>query len=678
MITTMICSSILFCLVDIEMHFDDVLKNVGEFGRYQKIRIFLICLVSMLCAFHAMNMVFVGASPKKSCHVPDYNLTENLTWKQFEELVTHDKVDEDHLLKKCHMYDGAATIQYMQQNNLSFTDMKRHIERGAKRIPVRKCTFWDFSEEVYGPTIVTEFLLVCDNAWLRSTSKTLYFAGRLVGAVVFGQLSDIVGRRPMFFIGLLLLLVAGCTAAFSPNMYVFVPAYILQGASQTGLFLVAFTMCSEYVGERHRVIATSLMQVFYSFGYMTLSAIAYLIYNWRFIEVAITVPVVFFAFYLCLLPESPRWQLSKNRIDEAKLTMQKMATTNRMDIADDVLDQLKTVSQEQNITTRKTFVDLLRPVQMLRLTINVWFNWLVNSMVYYGLTLGTGYLGGSPYINFMIAGVVELPAFCLCLVLLNRFGRKKPLTGMMLLSATTCIASGFVPKTENLVNLKIALAMISKFGITSSYKIVYLMTAEVFPTVVRNIGMGTSSMTARVGGMLAPQILDLRMYWSPLPSIIFGGLSCLAGILALLLPETKGKPLPQTIEDIVNPQEILNKSPKSIENDTINKVNREMLAEEDTNSPENKREAAIIAMENIIQTNAFGNESPLSTDEFIFVKNNRDQNQEAMDECVLKGDTQTAQPDPISDMNILKVVKHPNQNQSQSLKVTWIHSWYQW
>ena len=35
-----------------------------------------------------------------------------------------------------------------------------------------------------------QFYLVCDSAWLRSTSKTLYFFGRLLGAVVFGQLSD--------------------------------------------------------------------------------------------------------------------------------------------------------------------------------------------------------------------------------------------------------------------------------------------------------------------------------------------------------------------------------------------------------------------------------------------------------------------------------------------------------
>lgn len=51
------------------------------------------------------------------------------------------------------------------------------------------------------------------------------------------------GRRPMFFAGLLMLLIVGCVAAASPSMFVFIPFYILQGAAQTGLFLVAYTMC---------------------------------------------------------------------------------------------------------------------------------------------------------------------------------------------------------------------------------------------------------------------------------------------------------------------------------------------------------------------------------------------------------------------------------------------------
>ncbi|KAJ8314977.1 hypothetical protein KUTeg_007127 [Tegillarca granosa] len=104
--------------------------------------------------------------------------------------------------------------------------------------------------------------------------------------------------------------------------------------------------------------------------------------------------------------------------------------------------------------------------------------------------------------------------------------------------------------TGDMLALKITLAMIDKFMNAASYGIIYLCAAEIFPTVVRNAGVGVSSMSARIRGMLAPQVLKLNAIWIPLPMIIFGGMSILARVLALLIPETVGKRLPQTIEDI--------------------------------------------------------------------------------------------------------------------------------
>ena len=65
-------------------------------------------------------------------------------------------------------------------------------------------------------------------------------------------------------------------------------------------------------------------------------------------------------------------------------------------------------------------------------------------MLYYGLSLGTDNLGGDPYINFCIAGAVEIPAYILCMIILNPLGRKKPLFAMMVIGGVACIASGFI------------------------------------------------------------------------------------------------------------------------------------------------------------------------------------------------------------------------------------------
>lgn len=95
----------------------------------------------------------------------------------------------------------------------------------------------------------------------------------------------------------------------------------------------------------------------------------------------------------------------------------------------------------------------------------------------------------------------------------------------------------------------VVLAMLGKMAITASYGTVYIFTAEQFPTPVRNVGLGASSMMARVGGILAPYINATSVKWQPLPLIIFGTLAFTSGLLSLLLPETLNQKLPETIEE---------------------------------------------------------------------------------------------------------------------------------
>ena len=53
------------------------------------------------------------------------------------------------------------------------------------------------------------------------------------------------------------------------------------------------------------------------------------------------------------------------------------------------------------------------------------------------------------------------------------------------------------------------LSMSGMFGIYVSTTALWIISAEIFPTAVRSIGMGTGSLASRVGGILAPFILLL-------------------------------------------------------------------------------------------------------------------------------------------------------------------------
>ena len=175
---------------------------------------------------------------------------------------------------------------------------------------------------------------------------------------------------------------------------------------------------------------------------------------------------------------------------------------------------------------------------------------LQTSFVYFGISLNTGSLGGNPYLNFLYAAIVELAGILASHFILNKFGRKIPYVGNWVLIAISLTAIGFVPR--NLNWLIIVLVLIAKFSASFNFNAIYIITSESYPTIIRNTAMATCSVAARIASTLSPYITLLSVYWEPLPYIVFGAVAAIAGLSFLLfIPETKDKPLPETLEDML-------------------------------------------------------------------------------------------------------------------------------
>lgn len=82
-------------------------------------------------------------------------------------------------------------------------------------------------------------------------------------------------------------------------------------------------------------------------------------------------------------------------------------------------------------------------------------------------------------------------------------------------------------------------------GATVSFAVIYVYVSELFPTPIRNMAYGMSSAGAKVGAMVSPFIANASPQW--VPSIIFAVFPILAGVSCLVLPETKGQNLQDSV-----------------------------------------------------------------------------------------------------------------------------------
>ncbi|XP_072021441.1 organic cation transporter protein-like [Amphiura filiformis] len=526
------------------MKFDDIIIELGEFGRYQRRAYFLIGLVGIATAAHMLAQVFLAGESDHWCVVPELKQENCNKWPELSP-------DACNAAKK----DASIPLQtdddmeYTYDNCLRYNMTGIHFYPGIDTTDHTNDTLecdegWLYDTSQYSNTVVIEYDLVCKTSGIVNLAQSIYFVGVLVGSIGFGMLGDWIGRYYAYFIATGLFLVAGIATAFAPNFTVFIVLRFFVGAAALGTFISAFTLGTEFVGPSKRTITGIGMQLFFTAGFLVLALLAFLIRDWFVLQLVISVPIVLIFPLAFIIVESPRWLISRGRFDDAEKIIKDVARVNQRKVPEPLFEEheKQMVSNEQH---QSSVIDLFRTPNMRVRTINITFIWFVQSLVYYGLSLSTSDLGIDDYLAFFISGIVEVPAIVYCMFGIEWFGRKPNFVALMLIGGIACLCTAAIPKGIWLT----VVAMIGKFCIAGTFSIIYVYTVELCPTPVRNAGLGLSSMSSRVGGILAPLILLLGDYWEPLPYVVFGTLAVAAGLTALLLPETKGRPLPETLED---------------------------------------------------------------------------------------------------------------------------------
>lgn len=532
------------------MHYDDAFRHIGEFGRYQKFLYLLICLPQMFSGIQTFLPVFI-------LHVPDHRCTTSQNGPMAHTVNMPDLFPVDNYTTVMDTERNIRTrylkceiIQYKIESNDTnvYTTNSTKSERS-------KCHHWVYDKKDFDVTFAMQSNLVCDRKADRTHAVMAFMAGLTGGSLATGFISDLYGRKKAFMLCIILLIIPNICLTFVTDYMIFVFLRCISGFSVGGLLGTGFVMGMEIVGPTKRSWAGLVFEFFWAAGAMLLALTAYFIRDWRHLNLTMSVPPVLFLIYFWLIPESPRWLLIKGRTAEAEAILRKTAIINKRNLPYGLFEKYSVESKHRRLPLWKACT---HPKLMYQLTV-ILYGWMVVSMVFYGLAMNSGNIGGSLYLNFFMSSFAEFLGFALCLGALHKTGRRSVFAVSILISGVACIITIFPVLYANadFQWTSMVLSTIGKICVSAAFAVMFLYSGEIFPTVIRNSALGISAFFARIGGMVAPYIIDLAAYidsdvGKATPLIVFGVTALVAGIIALKLPETKDMSLPETIEDWMN------------------------------------------------------------------------------------------------------------------------------
>ncbi|OQV25360.1 Carcinine [Hypsibius exemplaris] len=530
------------------MEFDDILLDVGDFGKYQIL--ILCCLCLPLCFFSGIQcflQLFLAAPPKDYwCRIPElsaFNSTiqldlsipfDNRTDSFGDRVQTHDH---------CQAFNRNYTI-FTTANLSEWSHADFEVYNSTELTSCQNG--WNYDTDGI-QSIIPAWDLVCNHEFYPNLALFIFTLGSVCGLMIFGALSDLFGRKVAMFACISVQVTSGIISAFSPTFPIWCVMRFLCGLSVPSSFRIPMIYAIELVRPEKRTRVGILISASYSFGTIALAGFAVALTNWRQLTLCMTVPEVLLILLWWLTPESPRWLLAKNRSEQMKDFLRFTATINGRVLGSNTLNKLDLILDHESKTepASSTIADLFRSPNMRKKTILISFIWFSNISSYMGLSYYSPTLHAQMYLSYLLSMAVEIPAYPAVWFLTERFGRRFPLCLFMICGGILCVVTVVLP--EDAKSGILAMYVLGKFFISGSFFVICLYAGELYPTVVRGIGLGTSATIATVGVCLGPAIMHLGKNYMTLPLAIFGVFAILGAFAVLFLPETWHQKLPETL-----------------------------------------------------------------------------------------------------------------------------------
>ena len=416
----------------------------------------------------------------------------------------------------------------------------------------------------YDTGVISGALLFINETWilpdtLQGFLVSSVLIGAVIGAATNGILADIFGRKKIILATALIFILGSVMCAFAPNVYILIISRIFVGFAVGIVNFVVPLYLSEISPKNLRGTLVSLYQWAITsgilFSYFINAAFAQAVYNWRWMLFAGVLPGLILFVGMCLMSDTPRWLVSKNREDEAKYVFKKIEPDiDAEKEIQDIKTTLNSESKEKNFAFKKW---MLMPFVV---GIGIMFAQIctgINTIIYYAPTIfkTAGFDSNLTAIYATTGiGVVNFIMTIVAVFFTDKIGRKPllyfGLTGVMLslfALGTSFAFANVLGSSLKWVAVGSLITYIICFAMSLG-PIGWILVSEVFPLKIRGIAMSICTVSNFafnffvVGSfpILLHRIGGAWTFW------MFGAVSFLCIIFVyFFIPETKGISLEQ-------------------------------------------------------------------------------------------------------------------------------------
>ena len=427
-----------------------------------------------------------------------------------------------------------------------------------------------FFTDAYDLFVIGVVVSILKTQWHLTTTQvsllsSTTLAASALGALLFGRIADILGRKRMYGYGVLILAGGAVASALAPTFAWLILFRIILGIGIGGNYPVSATMMSEYAGKRSRGQMVGLVFSMQAAGLIVGPLVAVILLAggvshdlaWRLLLALGAIPGLGVYYLRRRIHETPRFALAGGAANEAaaaiaQATGQQAAAPPRSESA---------ARQRQPLL--RGLADLAANRTLLRWLVGASVAWFMLDFAYYGNTIASpgiikllsphASLVHSTLVTLLIFVVAAAPGYVVAIALIDRMGRRPIQSLGFAVMAAMFGLIALVPGASTTVSLFVVLFGISYFFTEFGPNMTtFVYPAEIFPVQVRTSGHGIAVAAGKMGAFVGTYLFPVMLAaWGIQGAEGVASVVAVAGLIVTLalLPEPKGKSLEELTDE---------------------------------------------------------------------------------------------------------------------------------